>query len=147
MKQCSKLLELLGKLEKSSPIILGGDFNCFDFKTPEPKILKSQLDLFQSQNLKIHTEHLKSTFRSFDFDIVYMLTPEEKEIYQSLKNGKDPQMFREFCQTTAKKIGKDSVAFDQIMTKCFSGKGVVEQSLPFKGNVPLSDHHVISLTI
>lgn len=119
-------------------VIVTGDFNCFNAEKTGNVLLTEQLDHLNF--LKWSTANIKSTFKSYPFDIVYKLSATEKQTYFKLIDEVQIDQFRTFCEQMAMTYGLEGGALDQVFATTDLAIEQIEM-------YPASDHSFFSIKV
>jgi hypothetical protein len=136
--QMAKLSEYTGDYQNALVI---GDFNSFDSRVGQPTLFSEQFQqLLASGHL---TEKIPWTFdnRTFPYDLLFKMTPEDKAKYEQLLKGDDIPAFRQFLLDLPNRYTTVSTALDHAFAKGIACSATAE-SLP-----NLSDHSIINIVL
>ena len=122
LKQTQKIIEILTKVVPKDNVkcVLGGDFNCFDRDSAEPKYLEGVVDELASAFCH-QTALLTSTFdnRHFPYDIEFRLSAEKRA---AIRGEVGAEKYRQLLLRELEHMDTKGLALDHIFTNFHQAK-------------------------
>jgi hypothetical protein len=145
--QSKKLIEIVKKESENRRFIIGGDFNSFNLVKHSPKVYNKDLDIICDKlNATCKTIDLVTTFTPFPYDIYFLISADDILKLQNLKDMKNYDGFRLYCETMSLK--HDTINCGVLDHLIFSKYG---HSQSFINVIPpqnyISDHYIMKAIV